>query len=763
MEKLVLELPIFDLYEQRYLPYKVVYYNTLLQYLYPDVEFAVGDVSGFIQKGDIEGAIAALEQGWEDFKVDGGTNSRRLGRCIFARCKDGTQPNHFLRLFGSNSGASNYGSNLTSECELIVTMKVKIRIVNDGQFRTGDCHAKASASFFKALGLQAYVPFQFRAVDPDKCWLSKGTVAYLPSLDDGDVSLVLPRSSFKGNSPGNNGIRVPKNLAFGVVQLAPRKNGKHWGNVSSSYSVIQFLPWKAVEQDILPRTLEECKRLNELTSDRTKLVKHLAENIKSQEGPALEHILEHDVNGVLATHPWTVKRVLNLFREYQVQLATAGVIKFNYSMAMPDAELKDGEVCIPGIKDGEEIIVFSYPCRWRWDLKVWVNRAIPRWQNFSGIIAANQETWLSIGRDTDGDQVPWIPKSKLPNVGNAIAKFGVAPKLSKAKEKVEGSLAEILVRAMDNQVGLISHLIAKANALGKENLVLELAQELQTEVDSLKHAARATPKVREKASQAMRFEQVLWLKHYRDKDVYVERSLPVSQSATDTISRLIRAVNEVFIPPSFRMANLRTFASLFPQRVSPAWLNAAEQRCKEYAQDVAIALEPARRYQMQNQVMPRSVQDEVDENLKALSAKYKKLLDRCQTAEERYKAVTALWQVQHRKNSPNGSTALVFMVGLPEILAQLKQPPIQSLKLIGLQGSDYPNRVFTGETVKVVVGTDSRFPNYMVARDQEGKVLGTFTEIDGIPVQLEQQFKLTLYTRFNRDNKPTRIDALVTH
>jgi hypothetical protein len=50
----------------------------------------------------------------------------------------------------------------------------------------------------------------------------------------------------------------------------------------------------------------------------------------------------------------------------------------------------------------------------------------------------------------------------------------------------------------------------------------------------------------------------------------------------------------------------------------------------------------------------------------------------------------------------------------------------------------------------------------MVARDQEGKVLGTFTEIDGVPVQLEQQFKLTLYTRFNRDNKPTRIDALVT-
>jgi hypothetical protein len=103
------------------------------------------------------------------------------------------------------------------------------------------------------------------------------------------------------------------------------------------------------------------------------------------------------------------------------------------------------------------------------------------------------------------------------------------------------------------------------------------------------------------------------------------------------------------------------------------------------------------------------------------------------------------------------------MVGLPEILAQLKQPPIQSLKLIGLQGSDYPHRVFTGETVKVVVSTDSRFPNYMVARDREGKVLGTFTEIDGVPVQLQQQFKLTLYTRFNRDNKPTRIDALVTH
>jgi hypothetical protein len=763
MSENVLKLPVYDLYQQDYLPTEVVYYNTLLQYLYADAKFAIGDVSGFIEKEDSPGAIASLEKGWETFKLSGATNSRRLGRAIFAQSEEDSTPDHFLRLLGSNRAAANYGSNLTTECQLITTLTLRIRIVEDGKFRTGDCHAKASALLFKTLGLQAYVPFQFRAVDPDKCWLTKGTIAYLPSLDSdpNGVSLVIPRSCFKGNNPGRNGIRAPKALVFGVVQLAPRNPGKRWGSANSSYSCIQFLPWDAVKRDIVPDTLKAVRELNELSSDRTHLLEFLTAKVSGTSTPELLQILHHDTHSILTTHPRVVKHTLELMREYLVGLATGGSLKFNTSMTMPDEQLEDGEVCIPGIPDGTEIVGFRYPMRWRYDWKVWVNRALDRWQNFDGMIAASEKTWREIGGDCDGDLVCWKQAQRLPNVAAAIKTFAQAPQLTKDKEILDGSLAEITVRAMSNNVGLISYLIAKANAIGRSEIVEELAQQLQIEVDSLKHAAKADPTVISNAQKAMGYNRVPWLSHYRNRDVYVKTPLPVNEGATDTISQLVGEVNQLFIPPQFRMANLRTFINLFPDKVPNSWLVAAQRRVEEFAQDVQRAVAPATPYKERNQRVPRTVQDKIDENLKGVTDKYRSLLDNCKTQQQRRQVIAALWQVQHRNNTTKRSTALVFLVGLPFILDVLDNPPIHTFKLIGLKGSDYPDTLFKGETLQVKVDSDSRFGNYLVARDTSGKVLGTFTEIDGIPVNLGQEFRLKLYTRFSKANKPTRIDAFV--
>lgn len=388
-------IPVYDFATQSWLASPITYRNTLLGYLYPDVQFAVGDISGVDSEADL---ARILDAGFEDYRIVGASGSRKKGRVLFA--KGGND--HFTRFFGSAANAINYGSNLTTECRSIVEMSANILIVNDGVAATGDCHATASAQFFTAMGVDINTPFQFRICDPDHNWIAKGTVAYNPQLSGTEYAIAIPRSAFKGNSPGKSGARFVQNLVVGIVHEAEVRR------VNMSYSVLQFLPWSAIEQDILPVTIDACHRLNQTIHNPQMLVEHLLNCLPDDDSdeeqfvPALTQVVEADVHGQLASHPWVIERVYDLFRSRWMRLALAGSVRFNSSMMMPDESLTDGEVCIPGVPDGMEVIVFPYPCRWQHDLAIWTNRTLPKWQSYKGVIVTNAATAITLGRDFDG-------------------------------------------------------------------------------------------------------------------------------------------------------------------------------------------------------------------------------------------------------------------------------------------------------------------------------------------------------------------------
>lgn len=395
----------------------------MLGHLFPDVKFAVGDV-GILLADDEPNTIhisQVLDKGFEDYRLVGGSGSRKHGKAIYST----SEFDCFTRFFGSNMNAGNYGSNLTTECKLIKDVAVRLLVVEDGdakskKYRTGDCHGKCSEKFAMEFAESIYNPFQFRAFNINPDWCAKGTIAV--GFKKGKYDLVLPTSSFKGMKVAPGEYHLPK-LAFGLVFKSPSKKAKlieteetdteiieryamGWDFRKSnlSYSVVQFLPWDAVEKDIVPIAQKQAQELNILVNNPQKLLAYLLRKGDDNEvdESRLSRILKSDVYSQLSTHPWAIKATMGMLSRRWREIATSGGIKFNSSMVMPDEELPDDCCYIPGLPDGEEVIVFPYPCRWKYDIKVWVNRVLPKWEQQEGIIVGNCNTLMKLGRDTDG-------------------------------------------------------------------------------------------------------------------------------------------------------------------------------------------------------------------------------------------------------------------------------------------------------------------------------------------------------------------------
>lgn len=399
MSKLILAQ--FDLVSQQWLPShcQSTYHNTMLGHLFPNVKFAVGDVGALLanENPDTDYISQVLDKGFEEYVLVGGSGSRKEGKAIYST----SEFNCFTRFFGSNMNAANYGSNLTTECKLIKDVSIKLLVVNDGdakskKYRTGDCHGKCSEKFAMEFAESTTNPFQFRAFNINPDWCAKGTIAV--GWKKGKYDLVLPTSSFKGMKVKPGEYDLPK-LAFGVVFLSEVRRS------NLSYSVVQFLPWDCVEKDIVPVAQQQAQELNILVNNPQKLLDYLLR--KGDEGEEvsetrLSQILKSDIHGQLSTHPWAIKSTMGMLSRRWREIATSGGMKFNSSMVMPDEELPDDCCYIPGLADGEEVIVFPYPCRWKYDIKVWTNRVLPKWENQKGVIVGNCNTLMKLGRDTDG-------------------------------------------------------------------------------------------------------------------------------------------------------------------------------------------------------------------------------------------------------------------------------------------------------------------------------------------------------------------------
>lgn len=762
-------LPVFDLVAQRWLPNScdVTYRNTLLGYLYPDTEFAIGDVSSKLSEEDVnlKEVASLLDRGFEGYELVGASGARKHGRAIYAK----NNVDCFTRFFGSNMNAINYGSNLTTECKKIVTLQVKLLVVEDDDetYGVGDCHGKLDAQLAHTLADSTSTPIQFRAASLNPSWIAKGTLAYSYKVSRSKYDIVLPTSCFKGNkvAPGE----YTQELVLGVVFTSEVRR------VNMSYSVTQFFPWSAVEADILPATRKAAQHLNQLSSNIKALAFYLVKANDDEEEDEKEteymsmlaQVIAHDKYGQLLTHPWVVTRVADLFRRRWLRLATAGAIRFNSSMVMPDESLPDNCCYIPGLPDGEEVIVFPYPCRWKHDIKIWRNTYVETWEKMEGVFVVNTKTALKLGRDYDGDYIMWLPTSHLPNIAAAVREF-VEPvdqgSIKPKKIPLTGTLGEIAVRSMKNDTGLITWLIAKSWALGKEGCVNQLVPQLQAAVDSLKGAAPPDQALLDRISGAILKDNVSWLKEYKENSPYLTR--PISEDGrTDTVSRLVKEVNSLWIPLSFKQSNLRCFTFLFPEP-EKAWLERAILRIDQYNKGMTQVNSTANIYAYQGRVIPKYVAEGCKRNRRQVLANTSTLLDKC-NPKQKFKAVSAFWHAKHTCNSTDQASAtIVFLVGLDEICRQLQELQITTIPLYSKQWTDYPDHSFSGELMGlklVSVKNPVTQQDCYAAFTQDSKVLGCLLVNQCPPILLDIWFESFLYTRYDKKNMPSRVDAVVSN
>lgn len=522
-----------------------------------------------------------------------------------------------------------YGSIVHTGCRKLIAANLNFVISDDEQqpddptngiqWNSGDSHAKSGRTLFQLLRLDPnYLadnepsdwhgeplerPLQFRTLlQPPKISdgkvsqlgvIGKGTFDYTDQVDNSNFDLIMPLSSLKGNKLplGNYQERVLMGYVFEAEQRIAK----------TGWMFFQHFKWSVLEADgIIQGTIDKCTELAAAYNSVAGLCKILRidyadrkqnhENYSEEEVGNLEEyedkflkVVESDRSGKLFNHPYVIENIKQRLRKQWLTLAKSGGVRFYSFMTMPDESLAhynvwddpieknfclDGRVCCCSDLEEGEYILFVNPMRHWGDVQTWENKHEGQYVERSGIVAAPNKLFLTLGRDFDGDFVQMLHVEEYPAIAEEIRQFQLPPKVRKLpKEQITGHIQEIAINSMSNYTGLIAFLlgVTVANNLSYRPFVVPvggiyseeqemytiefLSQELQIAVDSLKSATPNNKVGIDKMIEDYKSENlsIPWQSGFKDPEVYKSKLCPVDESHEDTISKLVQLVNSQWV------------------------------------------------------------------------------------------------------------------------------------------------------------------------------------------------------------------------
>ncbi|MEA5596826.1 hypothetical protein [Rivularia sp. UHCC 0363] len=193
--------------------------------------------------------------------------------------------------------------------------------------------------------------------------------------------------------------------------------------------------------------------------------------IKEQKYLLLYSLLKADTENFyqLLEHPKIISDLKDFARKQWVEIATGRSIKFTSGLAQPSLDLQPNEICIPYLKEGEEIIVTRSPLINSNGVITLKNKHLS--QTLSGCVYINPKTAMdNMQCDFDGDLLAFAPSKEFPILAEEVKQKNLPQNrypdiVKKTKVPYQGTFAEIAVSAMDNKIGVIASEIQKNIAL----------------------------------------------------------------------------------------------------------------------------------------------------------------------------------------------------------------------------------------------------------------------------------------------------------
>jgi len=616
--------------------YKVPFRNSLLQALYPNAQVAI--VAASTDIGDRDDMEQRLAQGIDGLHLDFATGAKKRGEFI------ATDIQVARRFWQTPEETLAYGSSLLTDCsEPPKRLGLRVLVVEDGEYGTGDCHAKLDAATAITCFGKADRAAQFRLVAGQ--YLAKGTmITYAPWASSMSADLVIPRSAFKSAEKPPRGMHYWHDATLATAFWSKRLQ------VKVSYTVLQWFSKRTIEHDVMPHVQEQLPRL--LAAGRsTQAAVELLHLDGSDADTTLVHILTADVHDRLGSHPWVVRGVTEMLRRRWLHLALGGGLQAVGLQAMPDDSLPVGCISTPDLPRGA-VIAFRYPIRSWADIQLWHNVRKRKHRAHRGVVWMSHATARLVAGDFDGDYFNFLPARQFPAMTAEIRhwrKTRQTPEVSVVKTRRASTwdrLPQVAMDNVDNMVGLITHFITQANAMGRLDLVQELALELQIAVDKFKYDLHHDEeKIRAVSKQ---LQPIAWLADRRSSQAFRSRPIEVDDAAGDTISYLARQVARAWEPPEYRVSPITSFAGLFP--LERAHTKAARELNRRYARLVVEAL------------------DSGDPNgFKPILTALQEWAERRNDPEE---WAAAIWHAVHRTGS-QGTGSLAFHAFPDQVIARL--------------------------------------------------------------------------------------------
>jgi hypothetical protein len=389
---------------------------------------------------------------------------------------------------------------------------------------TGDGHGKVSNELAAAkFGTDDRTAIQVRIIaknltpdtDGDVSDLSefptakvaKGSVVAhdLASLtEDGKLQAVMPTSFFKG------GDKVKPGLYEVSVWMGEIDRSREGGKQSIS-SLIGLYP--AALEELIPKLEPKMANLAAIQNDPIAVARLYCDNFEKRQERLQEGQPEQDDDNPAATpvHQLPTEKydvirkaldtgntailqsglcaptLIEHLRSQFLDLAMGkdDDVKFDRGFAIPNKELGEGEICVPWMKDGAEVITYRAPLINTNGVHVLINKHVGDWDysnsetrpnyilcNDSLVSSSNelqQSEQVDMGRDYDGDALGVLNAAKMPGLALAV-KAGQTDryidniKLPKSEFADDVSLEEAALQAETAPVGIIANTLTRVQS-----------------------------------------------------------------------------------------------------------------------------------------------------------------------------------------------------------------------------------------------------------------------------------------------------------